>query len=264
MKRFITSAVCLLVLGSAAAQETETTESDTTRINIGKRQVIIVLDEDGVSLDTVKKKPSVEAHWAGIEFGPTVLMNSAGATSFPDNKQWENDPAKSFSWNFNVLEHKFRIYRNNIGITTGIGFNITGVGLKQNVLSYQNDSLTVFVDTVNNFSKNKLRATYLTVPLMFEFCSNADGDDNGFYLAAGVIGGIRIGSSVKTKMTIDGRDTKEKTRASYGLEAFRVDAAVKLGYGNWGVFANYALTPLFDTAKTDAVYPLTFGLSYNF
>ncbi len=267
MKKIITSALGILLAWGATAQE----EPDTTRFKLGESEIVIISKGDvSVKGDTLTvedgegeeedDKPDTDGHWAGIEFGPTLLLNSSMKSSFPDDPQWENDPGKSFSWNINILEHKFPIYRNYIGLTTGLGFNFTGVGLKQQALNVDSDSLWVTQDTVNSFTKNKLRASYLTVPLLLEFCTNGDGDDNGFYLAAGVIGGIRIGSSVKTKT----EDSKAVSRDTYALNAFRLDAAVKLGYNSWGVFANYSLLPLFDTDKTAAVYPLTFGLSYTF
>jgi hypothetical protein len=267
MKTIYTSVLALLFIGTVNAQE----EPDTTRINVGGKEIIIISPKEvevtsGDTLDAApdeEEQNTIEAHWAGLEFGPTLLLNDAMKSSFPNDPQWENDPGKSFSWNLNILEHKFPIYRNYIGITTGLGFNWTQVGLKQYVLNQDNDSLWATVDTVSNFDKNKLRAIYLTAPLMVEFCSRNDGDD-GFYLAAGVIGGIRLGSSVKTKIETDKRDVKDKTKGTYALNAFRLDAAVKMGYEDWGVFANYNVLPLFDTDKTAAVYPLTFGLTYNF
>jgi len=274
MKKLVTGALGLLVICSVHAQEGG---PDTTRIHMGGKEILVIskgdvqvigdttaTDENGEVISDEPAKPEITAHWAGIDFGPTILLNDAMKNSFPNDPQWENDPGKSFSWNFNVMEHKFPIYKNYIGITTGLGFNLTGVGLRQNVLNINNDSLWATTDTVSNFNKNKLRAFYLTAPLMIEICSNGDGDDKGFYLAAGVIGGIRIGSSVKTKIDTDTRDVKEKTKGTYGLNAFKLDAAVRLGYNDWGVFASYNVLPMFDTDKTAAVYPVTFGLSYNF
>ncbi len=95
---------------------------------------------------------------------------------------------------------------------------------------------------------------------MLELCSNSDADDKGFYLSMGIIGGVRIGSNTKFATEHD----EGKTKGSYGLNAFRADAAVKLGYGQFGLFANYGLIPLFDTEKTVAVHPVTLGLTFNF
>lgn len=251
------------LFGYAKAQE----EPDTTRIQL-KEKLILIINNDKNN-DTIDAEPDkqtlkrVEAHWAGIEFGPTMLLNGAMKSSFPNDKHWENDPGKSFSWNLNFAEYKFKIYKNYIGITTGLGFNWTQIGLKNNLLYANSDSLWVVGDTVNDYKKNKLRAIYLTAPLMLEICSNGESD-KGFYLAAGVIGGVRIGSSTKQVIEEDKAKLRTKTKGVYGLNAFRLDAAVKLGYKDIGVFANYNLLPLFDTDKTVAVYPLTFGLTVNF
>lgn len=266
MKTIYTSIIALILLGTTYAQE----QPDTTRFNVGGKELIIISrGEVEIIGDTIDASPDeeeqkdIEAHWAGLEFGPTLLLNSAMKSSFPNDPQWENDPGKSFSWNLNFVEHKFRIYQNYIGLTTGLGINWTQIGLKQYDLNANNDSVWVTTDSLNNYDKNKLRAIYLTAPLMIEFCSQSEGDE-GFYLATGVIAGVRIGSSVKKVTEADKQDIKERTRGTYGLNAFRLDAAVKMGYNNWGVFANYNLLPMFDTDKTAAVYPLTFGLTYNF
>lgn len=255
------------LFGYANSQE----DPDTTRIQLKEKQILIInhTEEEDEDNDTIDAQPdkhalkSFEAHWAGIEFGPTILLNSAMKSSFPGNKEWENDPGKSFSWNLNFAEYKFKIYKNYIGLTTGLGLNWTQIGLKNNVLYANSDSLWVMKDTVNDFRKNKLRAVYLTVPLMLEFCTNGESD-KGFYLAAGLIGGVRLGSSTKQVVEEDKTKIRTKTKGVYGLNAFRLDAAVKLGYKDIGVFANYSLLPLFETDKTVGVYPLTFGLTVNF
>ena len=101
------------------------------------------------------------------------------------------------------------------------------------------------------------------MPLLLEFNTNAD-PDKSFYLAAGVIGGVRLASNVKRKGDYDGKEFREESKGKFGLNPFKLDGTVRLGYSNWGAFASYSLLPLFDTGKTVEVYPLTFGLSMNF
>ncbi len=248
------------LFGYANSQEEE---ADTTRIKLKEKLILIIKNNDTIDAAPDEKElKHFEAHWAGIEFGPTMLLNGSMKSSFPNDKHWENDPGKSFSWNLNFAEYKFKIYKNYIGLTTGLGLNWTQIGLKNNILN-DSDSLWVFKDTINDYKKNKLRAVYLTVPLMLEFCTNAKSD-RGFYLAAGVIGGVRLGSSTKQVIEEDKTKIRTKTKGVYGLNAFKLDAAVKLGYKDIGIFANYSLLPLFDTDKTVGVYPLTFGLTVNF
>ncbi len=256
----------------------EETEADTTRVNLGKTTIIIVENEDGdIDVEEVdsedpdadpdeftKRRKKSEAHWAGVDFGFNLLTNGNFENQFPANPQWKNDAAKSQVWNLNVLEHKFNFGTPYVGLTTGLGFNWTSVAFDGDYILMNTDSsLTAMVDTVNAYSKNKLKASYLTVPLLLEFNTNVDSD-RSFYLAAGVVGGVRMTSKVKRVSEVNGEVVKEKVRGRYGLNPFKLDAAVRLGYGHFGVFANYSLLPLFDTQKTVEVYPFTFGLSLNF
>lgn len=249
---------------------------DTTRMNIGKKEIIIIdkdFDEnefegefeDDEHSHKKHKKEGAEAHWAGLDFGFTMLMNQNFENKFTDEYAYfRTDAARSHVWNLNLLEHKFRVAKEYVGITTGLGFSFTSVAFNDNYL-LRSSADTVFaeIDSVYTYSKNKLKATYLTMPLMLEFNTNADADKS-FYLAAGVVGGVRIASKVKRKGEFDGKEFTTKDKGTYGLNSFKVDAAVRLGYGDWGVFANYSLLPLFGKGKTVETYPLTFGLSLNF
>jgi hypothetical protein len=247
-------------------------EEDTTQIDLGSVRILVIknANESSSKKDTIDASPSKslknnklshDAHWSGIDFGTTMLMNPSMKSDFPNHPQWENDPAKSFMWNLNFMEHKFNIVRHNVGLVTGLGFNWTQIGLKNNfVLQENSDSLWVYPDTINIYPKNKLRAIYLQVPLLLEFNTSAKRSKS-LYLATGVIGGVRIGSSVKRK---DSFDRKEKIKETYALNPFRLDGTVRLGYNNWGGFVNYSFLPLFDKNKTAEVFPLSFGLSYSF
>ncbi|MES2587869.1 MAG: outer membrane beta-barrel protein [Bacteroidota bacterium] len=270
--------ISFLLSSSLNAQEHKTEEQDTTRINLGETELLIINKKGKSDLDKTTALDTIDAsdkddeddndknegHWGGIDFGATMLLNSAMKASFPNDKFLENDPAKSFYWNLNVMDHKFNIYKHYVGITTGFGVNFTQIGIKNDNLLLDNvDSLWTVQDTINHYSKNKLRATYLQIPLLLEFNTNED-EDKSFYVAAGVIGGVRVGSALIQKIERDDFDNKQKLKGTYGLNPFKLDATFKMGYGDWGVFANYALLPLFDTDKTSEAYPLTFGLSMNF
>lgn len=252
---------------------------DTTRMTVGKKEIIVIshdedLDEEDIRIvdgDTVivKKKKRSEAHWAGIDFGFSMLMNSNFENKFPQNPYWQNDAAKSQTWNVNLLEHKFNFGTPYVGLTTGLGMSFTSVAFKNNYIlttgydASGSDTLFAVIDTVNDYSKNKLKASYLTVPLLLEFNTNMDSDKS-FYFAAGVVGGVRMTSKVKRHGEFDGKKFEFKDKGRFGLNAFKLDATVRMGYSDFGVFASYSLLPLFDKDITADIYPLTFGLSLNF
>ena len=192
------------------------------------------------------------------------MLDENRENNFSDHPYWNNDAAKSQVWNLNLFEHKFNFGTPYVGLTTGLGFSFTSVAFKNNYLIQSTaDSVYAVMDTVHNYSKNKLKASYLTIPLMLEFNTSAD-EDKSFYLAAGVIGGVRLTSKTKRQGEFDGKEFKEKVKGPFNLNPFKLDAAVRFGYADWGVFANYSLLPLFDQGKTVDLYPLTFGLSLNF
>ncbi len=258
-------------------------DPDTTRMKIGNTTIIIIEngEEDveyiGDESDTTdrgnyftddedydRKSKRSEAHWAGFDVGVLMMMDANFNNSFATTPYWDNDIAKSHVINFNPWEHKFNFGTPFVGLTTGLGFNFMSIAFKDDYLLTDGpDSLFAFIDTVNSYSKNKLKATYLTIPLMLEF-NTSRNDSKNFYLAAGVVGGVRVASKVKKRGEFEGKQFKQKEKGTYGLNSFKLDAAVRLGYGNIGIFANYSLLPLFDTNKTVEVYPLTFGLSMNF
>ena len=258
------------------SSETEEEVIDTMRMKFGNTQVLVIsspdsdenveviVDGEEVYEEAPRRSRKSEAHWAGLDFGFLMLMDENLDNTFADNRYWNNDAARSQVWNLNLLEHKFNFGTPYVGLTTGLGFSWKQVAFKNNYLIQTSvDSTFAVADTVNQYSKNKLKASYLTVPLMLEFNTSAN-ENKSFYLAAGVVGGVRLTSRIKRQGEFQGNEFKEKIKGRYNLNAFQLDAAVRLGYGSWGVFANYSLLPLFDKGTTVDVYPLTFGLSLNF
>lgn len=258
--------------GSILAQE-ETKETDTIRFKMGTSTVLIIngkgkLDSTDIHFDTIDAGPKEphrdnEAHWAGIDFGMNVNTNGSGSDQFTNYTYWENDPLKSFYFNVNFAEKKIKVIKEYFGITTGVGFNFNQIGFTNNfVLADSADTISASVSP-NNFSKNKLRAAYLQIPLMLEFNTNKD-NDKGVYLAVGAIAGVKLSSRIKRVYEVNGNEVKERTKGTYALNPFKLDATARIGYGDWGAFANYSIIPLFDTDKTTAVHPISFGLSYSF
>lgn len=278
MKRIFTLAF-LSISSTAVFAQNDTLVADTNRMQFGPMEILIIdhratETEDSTIFnhspesDSERKRPvrnwfeRPQAHWAGIDMGFGVNMNSSFGTQFEANEYWENDPARSMQWNLNILEHKFKIAKNYFGITTGLGFQFNQMAFKDDyILQSTADTLFAIVDTNQSYTKNKLRSNYLTVPLLLEFGGKKG---NGFYFATGIVGGVRLSSKMKREGEIAGKKFKEDKRGTYGLNPFKLDATVRLGYSWFGVYANYNLVPIFEKDKTVGVYPLTFGLTANF
>lgn len=118
----------------------------------------------------------------------------------------------------------------------------------------------VFKDMVNVYDKNKLCVIYLMVLLLLEFCFFGDVFKMFFYLDVGVVVGVCIGFSVK--IIVDG--DKYKVKDFYGLNVFKFDVVVRMGYGNIGVFVYYSFMLFFDKNLIVVIYLLNVGVLFNF
>lgn len=236
--------------------------NDTTRINVKQREVLIIKSCDTIKInESTTFKRFSDGNWSGIDMGLTMLMNPSFQQSFPSDLHLQNDPAKSFQWNLNLIDRRLNLYKNNIGITTGLGFSFTGVGIKDNrVLGINSDSLFSAMDTVISYKKNKLNATYLQIPLLLEF-NTTPKHEKSFHFLVGVVGGVRIGSRYKLK---DDEGHKNVYRNEYALSPFKLDATLKVSYSHWGIYASYGLISMFDKQKATEVAPFSFGLSFVF
>jgi hypothetical protein len=115
------------------------------------------------------------------------------------------------------------------------------------------------IDPIASVKKNKLVASYLTVPLLIEF-NTSQNPKKTVHLAIGVIGGLRLGSHVKLVKEVEGKETKTKLRNDFNLNPWRYDATVRLGFRNYTLFGSYGLPNLFKDNKGPELSPFTVGL----
>jgi hypothetical protein len=214
-------------------------------------------------------KPTYEAHWAGMDIGTVVLMNSDFGTDFTNNPYWENNIVNSNSVTVNVFEYKLPIFKQFLGLTTGFGYRNTNISFSNNYrLSYDNESVSAETinleeENISEIKQNWLAVHYLTVPLLLEFATKTEGKKN-FYFNAGVIGGVRVGSRATLKGKYDNGDKFTNVRrAKYNLNPFVLDASFRIGYGAFGLFGTYSLSSMFKENTTVAIHPLRVGITWN-
>ena len=229
----------------------------------------VVEDTSDIKLDE-PKKIKYDPHWAGFDLGFVSMFrlneqtNSRFDTDFGANDYWQIDPAKSVSINVNFLEYKFPIFKQYLGLTTGLGYGLTSLGLRNNYL-IQHSSDTVFCvsDTIQSYKTSSLTMHRFTLPLLLEFATKP-GAKKSFYLAAGVIGAWRFAStSTQTGKYANGDKFNNTTSSRFNLQNVSLDATIRAGFGVFGAFAEYSLTPLFNKGSTIAIYPLRFGITIN-
>ena len=137
-----------------------------------------------------------------------------------------------------------------------------GLGLEMFNFRYKNDiTFTSHPEGIKNdtpdFSKNKLFASYATVPVMVNIRPEPNRR-HGFSLSAGVSAGYRIGTH--TKQVSDERG-KVKSRDDFNLDNWRFAYVAELGLGPVHLYGTYSIKSMF----TDAIkqYPYTIGIRFS-
>lgn len=235
-----------------------------------------------------KKHNKYNGHWAGFDLGfggyltPDFDMNYGNQYPY-----LEMNNARSLMVNFNIFELNANLYKNHIGFTTGLGFQVNNYFFTGNYIMLK-DSATLKAYKVQdnngnyvNLKTNKLVTSYLNLPLFFEYQTNPYKRISSFHVTVGVIAGVRIGSYTKQYYengsgtyylvddngnkvaTYDVDKNKVHTRGAYHLSPFKVDAAFRIGWSHLNLFGTYSLTQMFQKDKGPEVYPFTVGLSFS-
>lgn len=250
--------------GSEEIEVSATVEgSDTTKIKWKGKKLIIVENKDTTAHSNSSKPSKAKKNriWAGLELGVNGYMNSSGSLHPPASHDFmELNYRKSLVFNFNFLEHSFRLVNNYVMLTTGLGTEFNRYEFDKNyTLIPGSDSLNAFNANVD-FSKNSLKTAYLTAPLMLQFNTNKKVKKS-FHFAVGVLGGYNFSTHLKQVYENGGEKYKSKVYDGFNVNPFKASATVRIGYGNFNIFANYGLTPLFDKRAAPDLSPFAVGIT---
>ncbi len=239
---------------------------DTTHIRIGRRTFDVVDGWNGTRVN-VSKEPrekhwagSFNPHWAGLEVGMNMFYDT-NYSLYGGDEFFDLIPGKSLTWNLNFAEWAFKNDNNNVGLVTGLGFSFSDYTFDRAItIEKENgDGMVIPVPLdPDGLKKSKLTMTYLTAPLMLEIKTPLRMGGSRLYIAGGVIGGVNIGSHTKYKYRRD----KEKARSNFNINTFKYELTGRIGFGDFCVFANYSMTPLFEDGKGPELYPLMIGISF--
>ncbi len=239
---------------------------DTSIVRIGKKDIKVIDHDGGTEIiwgkDKHKKDRSgkFEGHWEGIELGFNAFDKTDYSMYAPsDNDFMSLNQGKSMEFDFNFYELNIGLVKSYVGLVSGMGLSFN---------NYRFENPYTLVKGVNrteplllpedNLSKTKLAVSYLNVPVLLEFQIPVNHNEGRLFVNAGVIGGVKIGSHTKVKQG----NNKEKDRSGFNINSFKYAATARIGYKDVCLFANYSLTPLFESGKGPELTPFTIGISF--
>lgn len=262
MKQTILILIAIITSFSINAQVDDSTMIDTTVIEMKKRTIIIYNKENKDSLVVSNEKENDLNLNANFDFGVNGFLTPTNSMSLPKNQSlMELDYSKSRAFALNFLIEGIDFAKKRLFFTTGFGLDWKSYQFKNDIfISPSNDS-TEFIVSGINYDKYKLKATYFQVPVMFGF--RIGNIKKPLTVEFGAIAGYKIGSKIKEKYRLNDETYKNKTIDDYNLSPFKLAATTRIKIAGVGLFANYALTPMFEKNKAPELYPFTIGLTFG-
>ena len=212
--------------------------------------------------DKAKKKDKPNSIWSGFELGINGWLNSDNSLNMDSvNSNFGLNYGKSVAVNFNLWEVNAKIIKNNVFVTTGLGAEINNYRFDKNIrMSNVNDTLNLVNEGDVKYIKSKFTIGYLNAPLYLTFATNPIKKGKRLFISPGVTAGWRFTSYNKRKIEVDGDESKSRNKDDFNLNPFRVNASLRLGYGDFVLFANYSLTDLFQKDKGPDLTPFSIGV----
>ena len=257
-------------------------KQDTLRIN---EQIVIIGDNISKSLDklggqldeldlksigstikkSMKRKPKkVSTNWFAFDIGfagyndqtnysSIEAQNFLKPASFVPNRAGNYALKTSRVSNFNIwfFRQRLSLIKSVLNLKYGLGIESNNYFFKTGI-TYVDGPDVYTTDKGTVFSKNKLVANYLTVPLMVNINTNPNKGKRGFQVSAGVSGGYLISARQKQK----GANGTDKNKTDFNLEQFKLSYIGELGLGPVKLYGSYSMTPLHKYGLNQLPYTL--------
>jgi hypothetical protein len=290
MKRlYFLAALCVLTItgfAQAERQKKDTTynpaNNDTLRIGsilIIKKNKKAKGDTTLVITDTRKRNPRKSTNYIIFDVGfanlndNTNYGNTAGYTvSKPGAQAFNGDDlklkgGKSLNVNFWFFMQKYSLVKNNVNLKYGLGLELNNYRFKSPISfkesgtkpygAGETNSAFLFRDSIT-FSKNKLAADYLTVPLMLNFATTKKIGKPNLSASFGVSAGYLYSQRNKQQSTERG---KQKNKGEYGMERFKLSYIAELGLGKVRLYGTYSPKSIFE--KGLDIKPYNIGIRFS-
>jgi hypothetical protein len=267
-------------------------DEDTTTVHIGKKRIIIVggdeqesrrdedhdvdkkddfdfdfdFDKEKEKLKHKKDDKKARSHWAGIDLGFNGYFHDKLSPDLPKGYDFlELNTGKSVSVGINIWHFDFPIYKRYVMLATGIGMTLNNYRFSSDRTLIEDSSRVAaafdFKETGEqiNYNKNKLAVNYVTVPLLLQFNTH-HRLKKSFHIGAGLLFSYKYDSHLKLVYDDKGDKQKIKRRDDFNTQPFRYDFTMRIGYRNYTLFANYAMTELFKDNTGPSLHPFTVGV----
>lgn len=282
----------LFALTTGTYAQTEPTKKDSTynpanndTIRIGSILIIkknkTAKGDSGIVITRTKKtNPRKSTNYVIFDFGFSnftdntnygstggYTINKAGTPAFSE-ADLKLKGGKSININFWFFMQKYSLVKNNVNLKYGLGLELNNyrfrspISFKENgPIPYsgglQTNAPFVFRDSIS-FSKNKLAADYLTVPVMLNLATTKKPGKPVLSASFGVSAGYLYNQRNKQ---ISKERGKEKNKGEYDMERFKLSYIGEVGLGSVRLYGSYSPRSMFERGLD--LKPYNLGIRFS-
>jgi hypothetical protein len=199
-----------------------------------------------------------ETNYATAVGNAGYLRTFSPANGAPNKQTFNLNNGKTTNVNLWFFMQKVSIVKQAVFLKYGMGMEMYNFRYDSRV-SYRKDNYPYVYNDSISFSKNKLFAGYLSVPVMLHI-NTTPGNKKGFSFSAGVSAGYLVGSRVKQKSAERG---KQKYKGDFDLSPFRTAVIGELGIGPVKLYGSYSLNTLHESYTKLEQYPFAVGIRFS-
>lgn len=205
----------------------------------------------------VKHRYDMKSHIGGFGWGRVCMTDGVSLNKVSGV---ELDLNRSYEFNYNMIEHITPIIFHYLGISSGVGFSWRYYYLDNKTYFREDNNLVTVLsgDPTFKYKYSRLSNWYLTVPVMLELQLFKSSKYKP-YVAAGVIGDIRLATSNKTKYVNATGSTMRTTQRGMNVLPLSMDYVAQAGMGKVSIYAKYSPVGIFEKGKGPDVQHASLG-----
>lgn len=200
-----------------------------------------------------KPKSSLDM-FSGMEMGWCNLVRTDYAGYDQQDFLDCRNGLRSFHFGVDIVKATVALNQSrSLYFVTGVQMNNENYSFKNHVtLGYENGKIIPIIPLSSDYKKSKLVTTYFAVPLGFKWDLFRETS-----LTAYGFGGVLVESYTKYKKP------KHKDHGIDGLNPFQYGVGATLSFDDYGIFAKYSTSPLFENGKGPKAYSFSTGIYFN-
>ena len=165
---------------------------------------------------------------------------------------------KSSNVNIWLFMQRASLSKNVLNLKYGLGLEMYNFRYDSRI-SFRNAPAPMAFNDSISFTKNKLYAGYITVPLMINI-NTQPSSRRGLIMSVGMSAGYLLASRNKQ---VSGDRGKQKYKGDLALEPWRLAAIGEIGLGPVRLYGSYSINQLQKTYTRMEQYPYTIGIRFS-